>query len=97
MEIISRDRNISNLTGNGSTIADSDTYISRRKCQGIIDSPNRIKMNHLIKSALYKSENGILPPSLNSIKRMNIDNKVEEGSLTKKQSNKIDRNTSNNR
>ena len=28
----------------------------------------KIQMNHLIKSALYKSENGILPPSLNSIK-----------------------------
>ena len=53
-----------------------------------LDSPNRIKMNHLIKSALYKSENGILPPSLNSIKRMNIENKAEEDSLPKNKTTK---------
>ena len=53
-----------------------------------LDSPNRIKMNHLIKSALYKSENGFLPPSLNSIKRMNIENKAEEDSLPKNKTTK---------
>lgn len=53
-----------------------------------LDSPNRIKMNHLIKSALYKSENGILPPSLNSIKRMNIENKAEVDSLPKNKTTK---------
>ena len=45
-------------------------------------------MNHLIKSALYKSENGFLPPSLNSIKRMNIENKAEEDSLPKNKTTK---------
>ena len=45
-------------------------------------------MNHLIKSALYKSENGILPPSLNSIKRMNIENKAEVDSLPKNKTTK---------
>lgn len=53
-----------------------------------LDSPNRMKMNNLIKSALYKSENGILPPSLNSIKKMRIDNKSEQSSLNKNETTK---------
>lgn len=41
----------------------------------------KIQINHLIKSALYKSENGILPPSLNSIRKMRIDKESDQGSL----------------
>ena len=41
----------------------------------------KIQMNHLIKSALYKSGNGILPPSLNSIRKMRIDKESDQGSL----------------
>lgn len=39
-----------------------------------LDTANRGRMNSLIKSALYKAEHGILPPSLKSLKNISLKN-----------------------
>ena len=49
-----------------------------------LEVSNRMKMNVLIKSAIYKSEKGILPPSLNSIKQMRINSKSDNDDLGKR-------------
>lgn len=39
---------------------------------GDLDTPDRMRMSNLIKSALYKADHGVLPPSLASINRSRL-------------------------
>ena len=39
---------------------------------GELDTPDRMRMNNLIKSAIYKAGHGVLPPSLASINRQRL-------------------------